>query len=141
MPAPPISNLTNIFTRGEVFPPGLYSQSGRPEIGDPPREVRFDGETKAALQFGIEANVYRERAEIRQHPLRVCQVLTGLGEILDAQSRARNALEPVEGGTYVLRHDDEGDKRHVVAVSPTWIVDTYMGTGGRDLLNSLSGPW
>jgi hypothetical protein len=53
----------------------------------------------------------------------------------------RNALEPVEGGTYVLRHDDEGDKRHAVAVSPTWIVDTYMGTGGRDLLDSLSGPW
>jgi hypothetical protein len=50
-------------------------------------------------------------------------------------------LEPVEGGPTVLRHDDEGDKRHAVAVSPTWIVDTYMGTGGRDLLNSLSGPW
>lgn len=53
----------------------------------------------------------------------------------------RNAMEPVaNGGSYFLRHDDEGDKRQAVAVTPSW-VDTYVGTGERDILKAFSGPW
>jgi len=50
-------------------------------------------------------------------------------------------MEPVaNGGSYFLRHDDEGDKRQAVAVTPSW-VDTYVGTGERDILKAFSGPW
>lgn len=84
-----------------------------------------------------EAKHSRGHAEIHQYALGVCQMLAGLG----SNAEERNAMEPVaNGGSYFLRHDDEGDKRQAVAVTPSW-VDTYVGTGERDILKAFSGPW
>jgi len=51
MPAPPGFNATNIAARAEDSPPGLYGDSGIPEIGDlvtaqnlvTPLGVQYDG--------------------------------------------------------------------------------------------------